>query len=155
MAQRTVGIIINGATGRMGGIHLKGLLDIRAEGGLPLKNGDRLVPDPLLVGRNPATLKALADTHGGLRWTTDVGAAIAGPDAIFMDCAATGGRADLVRRAIAAQKHIHIEKPTAGSVEEALDLARRAQRAGVKHGVIQDKLHLPGFAKLMDLKQAG
>jgi predicted dehydrogenase len=155
MAARTVGIIINGATGRMGATHLRGLLEIRAEGGLPLKNGDRLVPDPLLVGRTAETLKALADTHGGLRWTTDVGAALAGADEIFMDCAATGGRADLVRRAIAARKHIHVEKPTAGSVEEALALARLAQRAGVKHGVIQDKLYLPGFANMMALKQAG
>ena len=155
MAQRTVGIIINGATGRMGGIHLKGLLDIRAEGGLPLKGGDRLVPDPLLVGRNADTVKALADANGGLRWTTDVGQAIAGADAIFMDCAATGGRTGLVTRAIAAGKHIHVEKPTAGSVEAALELARLAQRAGVKHGVIQDKLYLPGFAKLLFLKRQG
>src|SRR5689334_20341369 len=155
MAQRTVGIIINGATGRMGGIHLKGLLDIRAEGGLPLKGGDRLVPDPLLVGRNADTVKALADANGGLRWTTDVGQAIAGPDAIFMDCAATGGRVALVKRAIAAGKSIHVEKPTAGSVEAALELARLAHRAGVKHGVIQDKLYLPGFAKLLFLKHQG
>jgi predicted dehydrogenase len=156
MATREIGIIINGATGRMGATqHLRGLMAIRAEGGLPLANGDRLVPNPLLVGRHAATLKPLAEENGGLRWTTDVHAAIVGPDAVFMDCAATGGRAALVREAIAAGKHIHVEKPTAGSVEEALELARLATRAGVKHGVIQDKLFLPGFAKLLELKRAG
>jgi predicted dehydrogenase len=156
MATRTVGIIINGATGRMGATqHLRGLLDIRAEGGLPLDNGDFLMPDPLLVGRDPGRLAALAAESGGLRWTTDVDAALAGPDTVFMDCAATGGRAALVRKAIAAGKHIHVEKPTAGTVEEALELGRLAKRAGLKHGVIQDKLFLPGFAQLLALKQAG
>ena len=156
MATREIGIIINGATGRMGATqHLKGLLAIRAEGGLPLKNGDRLMPDPLLVGRDKGRIEALAQENGGLRCTTDVHAAIAGPDAVFMDCAATGGRAALVREAISAGKHIHVEKPTAGSVEEAVELASLAARAGVKHGVIQDKLFLPGFAKLLALKQGG
>ena len=156
MATRTVGIIINGATGRMGATqHLRGLLDIRAEGGLPLANGDFLTPDPLLVGRDAGRLAALAAESGGLRWTTDVDAALAGPDEVFMDCAATGGRAALVRKAIAAGKHIHVEKPTAGTVEEALELGRLAQRAGLKHGVIQDKLFLPGFAQLLALKQQG
>src|SRR5262249_39312384 len=119
------------------------------------KNGDRLVPDPLLVGRNKTRIEALAREHGGLRCTTDVHAAIAGPDQVFMDCAATGGRAALVREAIATGKHIHVEKPTGGAVEEAVELARLATRAGVKHGVIQDKLFLPGFAKLLALKQSG
>jgi len=156
MAERLIGIIINGATGRMGATqHLRHLLDIRAEGGLPLRNGDRLVPDPLLAGRNAKRLEKLAATHGGLRWTTDLEKALAGPDTIFMDCAATGGRAALVRRAISAGKHIHVEKPTAPSLDEALELARLAKAAGVRHGVIQDKLYLPGFAALMGLKRAG
>jgi predicted dehydrogenase len=156
MAARRIGIIINGATGRMGATqHLRGLMQIRAEGGLPLSNGDRLVPDPLLVGRDAGRLATLAAAHDGVRWTTDIEAALAGSDQVFMDCAATGGRAALVRQAIAAGKHIHVEKPTAGSVEEALELARLAERAGVKHGVIQDKLYLPGFAKLLFLKRAG
>ena len=156
MAERTIGIIINGATGRMGSTqHLRHLLAIRDEGGLVLRNGDRLVPDPLMVGRNAATLSALATANGGVRWTTDLDAALAGPDEIFMDCAATGGRVALVRRAIAAGKHIHVEKPTAPTVAEALELAGLADRAGVKHGVIQDKLFLPGFAKMMFLKRSG
>ena len=125
------------------------------EGGLALRNGDRLIPDLLLVGRDAGRLKALAAAHGNQRWTTSLDEALAGPDAIFMDCAATGDRPARVRQAIAAGKHIHIEKPTAPTVEEAMELARAAHAAGVKHGVIQDKLFLPGFAKLLFVKNAG
>lgn len=156
MGERRIGIIINGATGRMGTTqHMAHLLAIAGEGGLPLRNGDRLVPELLLVGRDAGRLRALAAAHGNQRWTTSLDEALAGPDSIFMDCAATGGRPERVRRAIAAGKHIHIEKPTAPTVEEAMALARAAEAAGVKHGVIQDKLFLPGFAKLLFLRNAG
>ncbi len=156
MAERRIGVIINGATGRMGTTqHMANLLAIAAEGGLPLRNGDRLVPELLLVGRDAERLRALAGMHGGLRWTTSLADALAGPDAIFMDCAATGGRPARVRQAIAAGKHLHIEKPTAPDVDEAMALARAAHAAGVKHGVIQDKLFLPGFAKLMMVRNSG
>jgi predicted dehydrogenase len=156
MAERRIGIIINGATGRIGSTqHVANLLAIAAEGGLRLRNGDRLVPDLLLVGRDADRLRAMAAARGGLRWTTSLAEALAGPDAIFMDCAATGGRPDRLRQAIAAGKHIHSEKPTAPTVTEAMDLARMAAAAGVKAGVIQDKLFLPGFAKLLFLKNVG
>lgn len=156
MVNIRIGIIINGASGRMGTTqHMANLLAIAAEGGLPLANGDRLIPDLLLVGRDAGRLSALAAAHGNLRWTIDLAAALAGPDQIFMDCAATGDRPLRVRQAIAAGKHIHIEKPTAPTVDEAMELARLADRAGVKHGVIQDKLYLPGFAKLLFVKNAG
>jgi predicted dehydrogenase len=155
MVDRRIGVIINGATGRMGTTqHMANLLAIAAEGGLTLRNGDRLVPDLLLVGRDADRVSALATAHGGLRWTTNLSEALAGPDAIFMDCAATGDRPTRVRQAIAAGKHLHIEKPTAPTVEEAMELARLAHQAGVKHGVIQDKLFLPGFAKLLFVKNA-
>jgi predicted dehydrogenase len=154
--RRRIGVIINGATGRMGATqHVTNLLAIAAEGGQPLRNGDRLVPDVLLVGRDAGRLEALSAAHTGLRWTTSLAEALSGPDDIFMDCSATGGRPGRVRQAIAAGKHIHIEKPTAPSVEEAMELARMADKAGVKHGVIQDKLFLPGFAKLLFVKNAG
>ena len=117
MSDQRIGIIINGATGRMGTTqHMANLLAIAAEGGLPLRNGDRLIPELLLVGRYAGRLKALAAAHGNQRWTTSLHEALAGPDAIFMDCAATGGRPARVRQAIAAGKHIHIEKPTAPTV---------------------------------------
>ena len=94
MSERNIGVIINGATGRMGTTqHMANLLAIAAEGGLTLRNGDRLIPDLLLVGRDAERLQALAAAHGNQRWTTSLGEALAGPDAIFMDCAATGGPA--------------------------------------------------------------
>src|SRR5665213_3672036 len=156
MGERRIGIIINGATGRMGRTqHMANLLAIAAEGGLPLRNGDRLIPELLLVGRDAERLRTLSAAHGNQRWTTSLDEALASPDAIFMDCAATGGRPARVRQAIAAGKHIHIEKPTAPTVEAAMALARAAQAAGGKHGVIQDKLFLPGFAKLLFVSNAG
>lgn len=156
MAETRIGVIINGATGRMGTTqHMAHLLAIAAEGGLKLANGDRLIPELLLVGRDAAKLASLAAPHPGVRWTTNLAEALAGPDAIYMDCAATGGRPARVRQAIAAGKHIHIEKPTAPTVEEAMALARAAHDRGLKHGVIQDKLHLPGFAKLLFVRDSG
>ena len=156
MVDRRIGVIINGATGRMGTTqHMANLLAIAAEGGLKLRNGDRLVPELLLVGRDADRLSALASAQGGLRWTTNLAEALAGSDDIFMDCAATGDRPARVRQAIAAGKHIHIEKPIAPTVDEAMELARLAHKAGVKHGVIQDKLFLPGFAKLLLVKNSG
>ncbi len=156
MAQRRVGIIIHGATGRIGSTqHLRNLLAIRADGGVLLRNGDRLLPDPLLSGRNPAKLKALAEANGGLRWTTELDTALSGDDEVFMECTASGFRVPLVERAIAAGKHIHIEKPTAPSLAEAVALAGLADVAGVKHAVVQDKLFLPGFSKLRLLRDAG
>jgi len=156
MSERRIGVIINGATGRMGTTqHMANLLAIAGEGGLPLRNGDRLIPDLLLVGRDATRLKALVGAHGNQRWTTSLDEALAGPDAIYMDCTATGGRTARVHQAIAAGKHIHIEKPTAPTVDEAMAMARAAHAASVKHGVIQDKLFLPGFAKLLFVKNAG
>ena len=156
MANVHIGVIINGATGRMGTTqHMAHLLAIAQEGGLKLKNGDRLVPELTLVGRNADSIKALAAAHGVKRATTSLDEALAGPDRIFMDCSATGGRPERVRKAIAAGKHIHIEKPTAPTVEEAMELARLAHKAGLKHGVIQDKLFLPGYAKLMFVRSSG
>jgi len=156
MTARRVGIIIHGATGRIGSTqHLRNLLAIRDAGGIALRSGERLVPDPLLAGRDAARLKALADANGGLRWTTELDSALSGDDAVFMDCSAGGHRVALVERAIAAGKHVHIEKPTAPSLAEAVALARKADAAGVRHAVVQDKLFLPGFAKMRLLRDAG
>src|SRR5499426_2174043 len=156
MVDRRIGIIINGATGRMGTTqHMANLLAIAKEGGLKLANGDRLVPDLMLVGRDAKRIAALAAAHGNLRSTTSLEEAFAGPDHVFMDCAATGDRPKRVRQAIAAGKHIFIEKPTAPTVDEAMELARLADRAGLKHGVIQDKLFLPGYARLLATSKSG
>ncbi|MEI7712058.1 MAG: Gfo/Idh/MocA family oxidoreductase [Rhodospirillales bacterium] len=157
MTERRIGIILHGATGRMGTTqHLRNLLDIKREGGLPLANGDRLIPDVQLAGRDAGKLAALAAASGGVRWTADLDAALGDPaNDIFFDCAITGYRAPFARKAIAAGKHVYLEKPIAPSLDEAMDLVRLANAAGVKHGVIQDKVHLPGLMKLRMLRDAG
>ena len=156
MTDRTIGIVIEGATGRLGTTqHLRSLMAIRAEGGLPLDSGDRLVPEPMLLGRNPAKLAALAAANGGLKWSTDRDACLADPDiAIYFDASATGGRPERAGAAIDAGKHVYLEKPIAETLPEALALARRAHRAGLKNGVVQDKLFLPGLRKLRKLYDA-
>ena len=157
MSVRAIGIIIDGATGRLGTTqHLKALLAIRGEGGLPLKNGDRLMPEPMLLGRNAGKLAALAATSGGLKYATDRDACLADPDiSIYFDATATGGRPERIWAAIAAGKHVYTEKPVAETLEQALTLAREAVRAGVKNGVVQDKLFLPGLKKLRRLYDCG
>ncbi len=156
MPTRTIGIVIDGATGRLGTTqHLKALLAIRGEGGLPLANGDRLMPEPVLLGRNPEKLAALAEKSGGLRWSTDRDACLADPTIdIYFDATATGGRPERARAAFAAKKHVYLEKPIAETLEDALSLARAAKHAGKKGGVVQDKLFLPGLKKLRKLYEA-
>src|SRR5438105_3773319 len=156
MPEQKIGIVIDGATGRLGTTqHLRALLDIRRGGGLPLKSGDRLVPEPVLLGRNPEKLAALAEKSGGLRWSTDRDACLADPAIdIYFDATATGGRPERARAAFAAKKHVYLEKPIAENLEDALSLARAAERAGRKGGVVQDKLFLPGLKKLRKLYEA-
>ncbi len=156
MVEPRVGIIVNGATsGLARNQHLRALLAIRAEGGLPLVNGERIMPDLILVARNPDTLRCLAEANGVARWTTDLDAALASPrDTIFFDVAATGPRFDAVRRALSAGKHVYCEKPIASTLAQALELVDLAGRAGVKHGTVQDKLFLPGFRKLRLVRDA-
>lgn len=157
MADIRIGVVLNGATsGLSRRQHLRALMAIRKEGGLPVNATDRIVPDPILVGRNAEALRALADSQGKLRWTTDLDAALASKeDSIFFDVAATGTRFDAMSRAIAAGKHVYCEKPIATSLEDALALARQAEAAGVRHGTVQDKLFLPGFRKLRMVRDSG
>jgi len=158
MTDIRVGIIMNGVTGRMGtNQHLvRSINAIRAQGGVALADGRRIVPDPILVGRNKAKIEALARAHGVARWTTDLDAALANrDDTVYFDSASTGLRASLIRNAIAAGKHVYTEKPVATTVADALDLYHRAERAGVRHGVVQDKLWLPGLLKLRTLIDSG
>jgi len=158
MRERRVGIIMNGVTGRMGqNQHLiRSILAIRAQGGVRLDDGSALMPDPILVGRNEEKLKAIASEHGLARWTTDLRRALdSRDDAIYFDSGATGLREQNVLQAIGAGKHVYCEKPLATTLESALSLARAAARAGVKHGVVQDKLFLPGIRKLRRLVDEG
>jgi predicted dehydrogenase len=157
MAERRIGIFFNGATGELARRqHLPGLLAIRAEGGLPLSNGDRLMPELLLLGRSEERLAPVAAQLGIPDWTTDLGAALASKDhAVFFDAGATGARVEIAHKAIAAGKHLYIEKPIARDLNQALGLLRAAQAAGIKHGTVQDKLFLPGFAALQALIRSG
>ena len=149
---------MNGVTGRMGTHqHLvRSILAIRAQGGVALANGDRVMPDPILVGRDAGRVAALAEAHGLERWTTDLDAALSNDsDAVFFDAALTQHRAAVVHRAIAAGKHVFCEKPSADSLDDAVSIARAARAAGVRHGVVQDKLFLPGLRKLKRLIDGG
>ncbi|OIW33141.1 oxidoreductase domain-containing protein [Coniochaeta ligniaria NRRL 30616] len=153
-----VGIVMNGVTGRMGtNQHLiRSICAIRREGGVKAANGDTIIPEPVLVGRNPAKLQELATAQGIEKWTTDLDAALDDPaNTIYFDAQTTGRRCDAVKKAIAKGKHVYCEKPTAVDSAGALDLYRTARAAGVKNGVVQDKLWLPGLVKLKSLIETG
>jgi predicted dehydrogenase len=158
MAVQNIGIIMNGVTGRMGtNQHLiRSIVAIREQGGVTLANGDLIMPDPILVGRNEDKLKSLAEKHNIQRWSTDLDECLANPNnVIYFDSQTTVRRAISIRKAIEAGKHIYCEKPTATSLEESLELAQLAYEAGVKNGVVQDKLFLPGLLKLKRLVDSG
>lgn len=158
MTVRTVGIIMNGVTGRMGtNQHLiRSIAAIREQGGVSLPGGDMLIPDPILVGRNENKLRALAQAHGIERWSTDLGECLANPeDEIYFDAQATTLRPESIKTAIRAGKHIYCEKPIAPDLATAIELARMARGAGVKNGVVQDKLFLPGLLKLQRVIKSG
>src|ERR1044072_3910106 len=158
MAQQRLRIIMNGVTGRMGmNQHLiRSICAIRDEGGVALRNGDRVMPDPILVGRSAERLRALAKAHGVTRWTTDLDAALKDKkDTLFFDAATTQMRAELLKKAMKAGKHLYCAKPVSETLKDALDLVRAAKKAGIKHGVVQDKLFLPGLLKLKLLIDSG
>jgi predicted dehydrogenase len=151
---RRIGIIMNGVSGRMGTNQhlLRSIAAIRGDGGIGLPDGTAIVPDPILVGRNAARLEALAARAGGLKWSTNVDAALADPAyEIYFDAQTTDRRAAAMRRAIAAGKHVYCEKPIAVTMAEALELYELARTAGIKHGVVHDKLWLPGILALKRL----
>ena len=158
MTEQRLGVIMNGVTGRMGmNQHLaRSVMAIRQEGGVHLADGTRVIPDPILVGRNSEKLRRLAIDHGVERWTTDLDEALRNPDdVVFFDAASTKLRPTLLKKALAAKKHVYCEKPVATSLAQALDLYRAAKKAGVRHGVVQDKLWLPGLLKIKALRDAG
>ena len=145
MSEKRIGIIMHGITGRMGmNQHLiRSILEIRKQGGVALKDGTRVMPDPLLVGRNAAEVEELARSTGCIAGA-DLDAALNGEDEIFFDAASTQLRPTLLKKAIAAGKHVYCEKPVATTLAEAKSLYAAAKKARVKH-VVQDKLWLPGI----------
>ena len=153
-----VGIVMNGVTGRMGTNQhlLRSVKAIVDQGGVQLSPTEFIMPVPTLVGRNAVKLAALAERAGVERWTTDVEAALEDDDnTVYFDAQTTDRRVQAVKRAIALGKHVYCEKPTALTTEDALELYRLAEAAGVKHGVVQDKLWLPGMLKLQALRDTG
>jgi predicted dehydrogenase len=158
MAQQSIGIIMNGVTGRMGyRQHLiRSILALREEGGILLSDGSRVQLDPLLVGRSEARLAEIAKRHGIDDYTTDLDAALADPRwEIYSDFLVTQARPAALRKAIAAGKAIYTEKPTAENAADALEVAALARDAGIKNGVVHDKLYLPGLLKLKRLIDSG
>jgi predicted dehydrogenase len=153
-----LGIIMNGVTGRMGlNQHLRrSIAAIRKAGGVQLSDTESILPHVLLVGRNSSKLEAISAEHENCPWSTDLSKALADPAySIYFDAQTTDRRVDAVRQAIEAGKHIYCEKPVATNVSEALALYRLAEQSGVKHGVVQDKLWLPGLRKLETLRELG
>ena len=156
MNQSSIGVLLNGVTGRMGYRQhlLRSVLAIREQGGVALPDGSRVQLEPILAGRNAAKLKDLADRHGLTAWTTDADSALQDVE-IYFDAQLTSAREPSVRAAIAAGKHVYAEKPLAETLPAALELAGLARDAGICHGVVHDKLFLPGLLKLRRLIDGG
>ncbi len=158
MAIIPIRVILNGVTGRMGtNQHLvRSILAIRQQGGVTTTNGDRIVPEAVLVGRNAEKIQRLAAAHAIEHWTTDLDTALSDDDnRIYFDALTTNLRVENTLKAIAAGKAVYCEKPTATSTADAVRLALAARDAGVKNGVVQDKLFLPGLLKLKYLIDTG
>ncbi len=149
---------MHGVTGRMGmNQHLiRSIVAIRNQGGVTLSNGNKVMPDPILIGRNAEKIEALAKANGISRFGTDLDKALANKDdTVFFDAGTTQMRPTLLAKAIRAGKHVYCEKPIATNLNEAVEVARLAEKSGIKHGAVQDKLFLPGLRKLDMLRRAG
>jgi predicted dehydrogenase len=158
MKEHKVGIIMNGVTGRMGtNQHLmRSIVEIIKQGGVKLGHEEVIMPDPVLVGRNPHKLEKLSQLSGVEKTTTNLDEVLADPYySIYFDAQTTGRRAEGVRKAVEAKKHVYCEKPTAIDTETALELYHLCKDAGLKNGVVQDKLWLPGMLKLRRLIENG
>jgi predicted dehydrogenase len=156
MKVHNVGIIMNGVTGRMGKNQhlLRSIVEIMKQGGVRISEDELIMPDPILVGRNESKLKALSQLSGVEKYTSDLEAVIKDPAySVYFDAQTTGRRADAVKLAASNGKHVYCEKPTASDYQTAIDLYDFCEKAGVKHGVVQDKLWLPGMLKLKRLIQ--
>jgi len=158
MKEHNIGIIMNGVTGRMGtNQHLvRSIAAIVNQGGVKLEAGETIMPDPILVGRNKHKLEALCKLTGFTKMSVDLPETLKDPEySVYFDAQTTGRRAEAIRLAVAAGKHIYCEKPIAVNTQTAMELYNLCRKAGVKNGVVQDKLWLPGIIKLKRLIQQG
>lgn len=114
------------------------------------------MPDPVLIGRDEAKLKKLCEISGISKMNTNLDDVLKDSgNTIYFDAQTTGRRANDVRKAVKAGKHIYCEKPVAINTEIALELYELCKKAGVKNGVVQDKLWLPGIVKIKRLIEQG
>jgi len=158
MKVHNIGIIMNGVTGRMGTNQhlLRSIAEIIKQGGIKVSSDEIIMPDPILVGRDIYKLEKLGQLSGVKKMTTNVDEALADPhNIIYFDSQTTGRRAEGVRKAVQAGKHVYCEKPIAIDTKTALELYELCKAAGLKNGVVQDKLWLPGIMKLKRLIQNG
>lgn len=158
MKEHKIGIVMNGVTGRMGTNQhlLRSMAAIVRQGGVKLANHETIIPDPILIGRDRNKLEALCNLSGFTKMSTNLSEVLKDPYyIIYFDAQITGKRADAVRLAVAAGKHIYCEKPVAVNTQTAMELYRLCREAGLKNGVVQDKLWLPGIIKLRNLIQQG
>lgn len=153
-----IGIILNGVTGRMGtNQHLiRSIKAIMDQGGIRVSDDLTLMPDPVLTGRNENKLRNLAERTNVPDFTTNLESVLADDRyQIFFDASGTLQRARFVEMGVKAGKAIYCEKPTAVETAEAVRLAKVCEDAGVKNGVVQDKLWLPGIRKFNMIKDQG
>ena len=158
MKTHRIGIIMNGVTGRMGKNQhlLRSIVEIMNQGGVKVSEDESIMPDPILVGRNDKKLKELCELSGIEKYTTDLESVIADPAyQVYFDAQTTGRRADAVKLAASKGLHVYCEKPTASDFDVAMELYDFCEKAGIKHGVVQDKLWLPGMLKLKKLIEQG
>jgi predicted dehydrogenase len=158
MKKHRIGIIMNGVTGRMGmNQHLmRSIVEIINQGGIPVSNDESIMPVPVLVGRDPEKLAKLSELSGVGKWSTNLEQEMNDPfNTVYFDAQITGQRSEAVKKAVKAGKHIYCEKPVATSASVARELAAACDEAGVIHGVVQDKLWLPGLIKLRKLIAEG
>lgn len=156
--EHKIGIIMNGVTGRMGTNQhlLRSIAEIIKQGGVKINSGEVIMPDPILIGRDEHKLRKLCLLSGVKRMDTDLDKALADPhNIIYFDSQTTTRRADGIKKAVKAGKHIYCEKPIAVNTKEAMELYQLLKNAGVKNGVVQDKLWLPGIMKIKRLIQQG
>lgn len=158
MKEHKIGIIMNGVTGRMGTNQhlLRSIAEIIKQGGVKINAAETIMPDPVLVGRDENKLQKLCALSGIKKVNTNLDEVLADANnIIYFDAQTTGRRAEAVTKAVAAGKHIYCEKPIAADLNEAMELYKLCESAGVKNGVVQDKLWLPGIIKIKRLIQQG
>ena len=158
MKEHRIGIIMNGVTGRMGKNQhlLRSIVAIQKQGGVKINDKECIMLDVILVGRNESRLKAVCELSGISKMTTNLDEAIASNEyQIYFDAQVTGKRFPAVKKAIEAGLHIYCEKPSGASLQEAIEMYQLAEAKGVKHGVVQDKLWLPGILEIKRLIDEG